>query len=226
MRPIWSFRDQCRSSFQNRLSLKLTWLQFDDLPTFSTDNTTVESPPIFNPYEHLFWSDGWTYVPPPSDPYPPQSGSLLGEYIPSLATNSSTSGSPDAGDVPDGAIGAGPRNYNSAYWFNIASAYIGCYNGATDPSIICDFVATGYQYNADSGDDEVVVTEHFPQPPCPGFVNCKLRQIFFNSQFQGLSALSFYAIVQGEQQKFFIDTIEMGWWNNTCAAGLERVSSR
>jgi hypothetical protein len=87
-------------------------------------------------------------------------------------------------------------------------------------------VATGYKYNAATGADEVVVTEHFPQPPCPNFNNCELRQIFFNSQFQGLSELSFYAVVQGEQKIFFIDTIEMAWWNNTCAAGLERGRGR
>jgi hypothetical protein len=128
--------------------------------------------------------------------------------------------------VPPGSFGAGPRNYNSAYWFNAASAYIGCDNGATDPSVICDFVATGYQYNAATGADEVFVTQHFPQPPCPNFVNCELRQIFFNSQFQGLSELSFYAVVEGQQKIFFIDTIELSWWNNTCTAGLERVSNR
>jgi hypothetical protein len=128
--------------------------------------------------------------------------------------------------VPSGGFGAGPRNYDSAYWFNAASAYIGCDNGATDPSVICDFVATGYKYNAATGVDEVVVTEHFPQPPCPNFANCELRQIFFNAEFQGLSGLSFYAVVQGQQKIFFVDTIEMAWWNNTCAAGLERGRGR
>jgi hypothetical protein len=165
-------------------------------------------------------------VPPPNEPYPPQNGTHLGEYVPFLATNSSASGSPDAGDVPGGAIGAGPRNYDSAYWFNIASAYIGCDNGATDPSVTCDFVATGYKYEAATGTDEVVITEHFQQPPCPNFVDCALLQIFFNEQFQGLRAVSFYAVVQGQQKIFFVDTLEMGWWNNTCAAGLERASGR
>ena len=165
-------------------------------------------------------------MPPPNEPYPPQNGTHLGEYVPSLATNSSASGSPDGEDVPGGAIGAGPRNDDSAYWFNIASAYIGCDNGATDPSVTCDFVATGYKYDAATGTDKVVVAEHFPQPPCPNFVDCALRQIFFNEQFQGLSAVSFYAVVQGQQKIFFVDTLEMGWWNNTCAAGLERASGR
>jgi len=87
-------------------------------------------------------------------------------------------------------------------------------------------VATGYQYNAATGLDEVSVTEHFPQPPCANFQKCTLRQIFFSEQFQGLSGLSFYAVVEGQQKIFFIDTIEMAWWNNTCSAGLERGRGR
>lgn len=200
--------------------------QFDSLPAFSpSDNATADFPPIFNPYDHLDWSNGWSYGPPPTEPYPPQNGTHLAEYVPSLATNSSESGSPDAGDVPDGAIGAGHHNNDDAWWFNAYSAYIGCDNGATDPSITCDFVATGYKYDATTNQDVVVVTEHYPQPPCPNFVNCELNQIYFSKQYQGLSALSFYATVQGKQKIFFVDTMAMGWWNNTCAAGLKRISS-
>ena len=163
-------------------------------------------------------------MPPPNEPFPPQNGAHLAEYVPSSATDN---GSPDAGDVPFGAFGAGPHNYNDAYWFNAYSAYIGCDNGATDPSIVCDFVVTYYNYDATSKQDYVVNTEHFPQAPCPNFENCKLTQIFFDPHYQnGLSALSFYAVVQGKEVIFWIDSISLSWYNNTCAAGLERISNR
>ena len=129
--------------------------------------------------------------------------------------------------MPNGAVGAGPQNYDSAYWFDVESAWIGIDNGANDKSVTGDFVATAYKYDVPSGQDQVVHTQHFsPQSPCPQFENCHLNQIFFDPEFTGLSAVSFYAIVQGEQRIFFIDTIQMSWWNNTCAAGRERVSQR
>jgi len=209
-----------------RLALpSLTNVQFDNLPAYSTDNNdTADFPPIFNPFDHLFWGDGWTYVPPPIEPFPPQSGSQLAEFIPSPASNDT--GSPDAGLIPSSSFGAGPRNYDSQYWFNATSVYVGCDNGATDPDIMCDFVATGYQWDPETREERVVVTQHFPQPPCPNFKNCTLRQIFFNDEFTALTTLSFYANVRGMIKIFFMDTIELGWYNNTCAAGLARSSSR
>jgi hypothetical protein len=147
----------------------------------------------------------------------------LAEFVPSLANN--VTNSPNAGTVPDNAFGAGPRAYNSDYWFNAESAYVGCDNGATDPSITCDFVATAYQWDPVNFEEIVIATEHYPQPPCTDFKNCTLSQIFFDSRFEQLSSLSFYAIVQGLQKIFWIDTMELSWYNNTCAAGLARISS-
>ena len=89
----------------------------------------------------------------------------------------------------------------------------------------CDFVATAYQWDPVNYVEKVVATEHFPQPPCPDFKNCTLKQIIFDSRFTMLSSLSFYANVQGQLRIFWIDTIELNWWNNTCAAGLARISA-
>jgi len=160
-------------------------------------------------------------VPPPNEPFPPQSGDHLAEFIPSLLNNDT--GSPDADLMSYGAFGCGPRAYDNNFWFNAQSVFVGCDNGATDPTIICDFVATGYQWDETKQKEVVVVTEHFPQPPCPGFRNCHLQQIFFGSQFTALTSLSFYANVQGQLKIYWVDTIELSWWNNTCAAGLNRA---
>lgn len=206
----------------------MTARQFDELPVFSPPDpaTTTNSPEIFNPYDHFYWADGWSYVPPPRDPFPPHDGTRLGIYIPSQSNPSPGSGSPNAGLISDGGFGAGPRNSDNNYWFNAESAYVGCDNGAKDTSLTCDFVATGYKYDAATGNEIVVATQHFPQPPCPGFQNCKLNQIYFSSKFQGLSSLSFYAVLLGQPRIFFVDTLALGWYNNTCEAGLKRVGSR
>ncbi|KIX06907.1 uncharacterized protein Z518_04883 [Rhinocladiella mackenziei CBS 650.93] len=198
---------------------------FDELPVFSpADNNTAPFPPIFNPYDHFFWGDGWAYVPPPNEPYPPQSGNRLAQFIPSQANN--ITGSPYTGLIPPSSLGAGPRNYDNRYWFTASSAYVGCDNGATNWSTVCDFVATAYRWDNPTGSEVVVATQHFRIPPCPNFKNCQLTKIIFNHLFYKLSTLSFYANVQGQVGIFWVDSLDMNWYNNTCAAGLARISSR
>ncbi|KAI1619864.1 hypothetical protein EDD37DRAFT_698293 [Exophiala viscosa] len=199
--------------------------KFDDLPAYSpSDNDTAAFPPIFNPYEHFFWGNGWSYVPPPTEPYPPQAGSHLAEFVPSQANNDT--GSPDAGLIPPSSFGAGPRAYDNAYWFTAYSAWVGCDNGDTNWTDTCDFVATAYQWNNDTQSEIVVATQHFPIPPCPNFQNCQLTEITFNYLFYKMSTLSFYANVKGQISIFWLDSLSMNWYNNTCEAGLERISSR
>ncbi|KIY02573.1 uncharacterized protein Z520_01038 [Fonsecaea multimorphosa CBS 102226] len=198
---------------------------FDDLPVYSTtDNNTADFPPIFNPYEHFFWGDGWAYVPPPNEPFPPQSGNRLAQFIPSL--NNTVDGSTDAGTIPPSSFGAGPRNYDDNYWFSASSAYVGCDNGSRNLSSICDFVATAYQWDNVTQSEVVVATQHFRIPPCPDFIKCQLTEIDFNYLFYKMSTLSFYANVQGQLSQFWIDSIDLNWYNNTCAAGLAREQSR
>ncbi|ERF75438.1 hypothetical protein EPUS_00231 [Endocarpon pusillum Z07020] len=201
-------------------------LDFDTLPQFfAPDNDTAPFPPIFNPYRHLFFSSGWAYVPPPTTPVVPQNGSHLAVYVPSASeTNSSVSQSPNAGDVPPGSFGAGPRAYDNAYWFDAETLYVFCDNGAEDPAVTCDVVVTAYQWDEDTQSETVLATQHFPQPPCPGYNNCRTNEIFLDTQFRGLSSLSLYAIVDGKQKMFFIDTVQLSWWNNTCEAGRRRAS--
>lgn len=199
-------------------------MKFDDLPEYSpSDNNTADFPPIFNPYDHFFWGNGWAYGPPPNEPFPPQSGDHVAEFVPSAANNSTNS--PDASTVPENAFGAGPRAYNNNYWFNAESLFAGCDNGATDPYVTCDFVATAYQWDSVNYKESVVATEHFTLPPCPDFKKCSLIQIFFDDRFTQMSSMSMYANVQGQLKIFWIDTMELSWWNNTCVAGLARISS-
>lgn len=171
----------------------------------------------------MFWGVGWSYEPPPSPIFPPQSGPLLGLYVPKDAGE--IIDSPDALLLPtDNAFGAGPRDSINVWWFNAQSLWVGCNNSATDLSMVSDFVATGWQWDSKLNREIVAITEHFPQPPCPDLHNCRLQQIFLQPAFSQLSSLSLYCVVAGVPQTFWVDTIELSWWNNSCAAGLERIS--
>lgn len=178
------------------------------------------APFIQNPYDYLEWGDGWAYVPPPNDPFPPESGDRLAQWDPSI--NNTVLGSPNAGSIPPGSIGALSRN-SSHYWFSADSAFVGCDNAATNLSQICDFVATAYQWNVATQSEVVVATQHFHVAPCPDNINCQLTKINFNYLFYKMSTLQFYANVQGQVTKFWMDTISMNWYDDSCEAGLARI---
>ena len=165
------------------------------------------------------WGAGWGYAPPPNDPFPPQAGNHLAVWDPTL--NNTVDGPSNAGGIPPGSIAGWHRN-SSYDWFSINSAWVGCDN--SNPAVICDFVATAYQFDNDTQSENVVATQHFHIPACPDFVKCQLIQINFNYLFYRLSTVQFYANVAGHINKFWMDSIDMNWYNNSCAAGLGRIS--
>jgi hypothetical protein len=176
---------------------------------------------IISPYHHFCWGDGWSYVPPPSDPYPPQSGKMLGQFEPDV--NGTQSQSPM--NIPPSSFGDGSRRADNNYWFSATTAWVGCDNGSNNLSDTCDFVATSYQWDEYTQTEVVAATQHFKIPPCPNLVQCQLSMITFNYLFYKMTALSFYANVQGQISGFWIDSIGMDWYNNTCAAGQARISN-
>ena len=47
----------------------------------------------------------------------------------------------------------------------------------------------------------------------------------FDVQFTGLSGIQFNAFTSnlGIPQIFFMDELQLEWWNNTCSAGIMRI---
>ncbi|KKZ59823.1 hypothetical protein EMCG_05352 [[Emmonsia] crescens] len=198
-------------------------MDFDDLPRFSpSNNNTASFPPIFNPYNHLFFSDGWSYGPPPTEPFPPTSNPHIGIYVP--AKNKDNRGSPYAGLLAGGEFGAGPRSSLDTFWFDAYSAYFGCDNGSANTT--CAVTVSAVRYSTKTNTEEAVGMRTFTLPPCPGYKNCTLSPLDFGVSFRGISGLQFSASVRDKPVIFFVDDIKMNWYNNTCAAGLERLRSR
>ena len=200
-------------------------IQFDQLPVWApANNDTPGHPPIDLFIDHFLWGNDWTYGPPPREPYPPHDLPYLGWYIPNLNDNDTDSPSHNTGLIPDGgSFGAGGYKANSSYWFNANFAYAACDNQNPDPNYTCDFVATAFQYSDST--DQVVATQHFTLLPCQNNATCQLQLIQFNKLFTNLSAMSFYANVQGQIKSFYMDSLELDWSDNNCTAGLERVGS-
>ncbi|KAI4164202.1 MAG: hypothetical protein LQ342_002166 [Letrouitia transgressa] len=190
-------------------------VDFDDLPHFATFTNNTDIPPIFNPYRKLYFSGGYGYVPPPSDPYPPISPPQLAVF--NFYGNVS-SNSPNAGLELDGEIGAGPRASESAYWIDAYSAWLGCANAGP---LDCQIAILGYDaFNTR------ITSQTVRQPPCPGLQKCTLTQINFTDQFRELAGIQFEAFVDKKPVSFYMDDLSLGWSNNSCAAQTERSSAQ
>ena len=200
-------------------------LNWDDEPAFNPEDPRVDPwVPVFNPYHHMFFSNGYAYIPPGADgePFAAISSPHLAIFLPNLTETDI--GSPNAAGENPGEIGAGPRASLDAFWFDAYSVYAGCDNAGPND---CTFTITGYVYDAVELKQVSAVTQRASLAPCGGgMLNCSLTQLTFDGAFRGLSGIQFDARVGGEEAIFLLDNLELGWFNNTCAAGLLRQRSR
>lgn len=69
-------------------------------------------------------------------------------------------------------------------------------------------------------------------PTCPGLENCTLQYVQFDLYFQNISGIQFDMTIPKlngrslQNQDFLMDNLQLGWANNSCEAGLLRLSAR
>lgn len=194
--------------------------QWDDEPDFQPSGSPpiTDAPPVFGPYHHFWFSLGFVYGPPPALPYTPISAPHLAVFLPN-ETGPSNDG--NAVSLRAGELGDGIRASESAFWFNAYSAYLGCDDGGPEG---CTMEISGYTYNTFVQAEVLTFQHNVSIPPCPGFVDCQLELVEF-PDYTGLSGLQMNALVDGAERIWFMDNLSLGWYNNTCAAGLQRQSS-
>ncbi|KAI4684055.1 hypothetical protein J4E81_009218 [Alternaria sp. BMP 2799] len=196
-------------------------LTFDDTVTGDDDNTILlVASGMKNPYHHLFYGNGYTYVPDMWEPYPAISQPNIAMFLP--LTGRLLPNTPFAGTMLPGELGAGPRASVNAYWFNAYSAHFGCaLNGLTP----CTLRISGYRYDTTLQQEVLVAEQNATIPACWGYINCRLTQIFFNDDFRALSGIQFnaYTYNLGIPQVHMMDDLQMEWYNNTCSAGILRI---
>ena len=177
-----------------------------------------------SPYHDLQWSEGWSYGPPPSDPYKPSSGTQLGMFIvngdANVHSQNYTGPIPSTADV-NGMFGAGSSYADSAFWFDASSAYVGC-GGDMNQGVGCLFEVFGWRYNATSGVSERQLNSSWGIPPCQHSAPCSLVQLNLDdfSDFTRLTALEMRAtwVQDSVVQSIYVDDIALSWSNNSCAA--------
>lgn len=175
------------------------------------------------PASRLDWGTSWTYAPPPDVPYLAMSGDRLAHSV----ANANTSEGPlQPHDVPANGFGAGSRNNLKEFWFNIVAAFVQCdFTGVQDGQI-CTFHATPWKHNPETGVDQVNgTTKNWTQNKCTA-PPCHLNKIDgFGPDFEGLSAVSFYAVIGGVLRDFYMDSVQMNWFDDSCEAGQMRQSN-
>lgn len=198
-------------------------LSFDDTSAGPDDNGVLPVNGMTNPYHHLFYANGYTYVPDKWEPYPAASQPNVAMFLPigaSLLPNT-----PFAGTLLPGELGAGPRASVNAYWFNAYSGFFGCaLNGITP----CTLRISGYRYDTTLKQEVVAAEQNVTIPACYGYIKCRLTEVVFGERFRALSGIQFnaYTYNLGIPQIFMMDSLNMEWYNNTCAAGILRIGHR
>ncbi|KAJ4374994.1 hypothetical protein N0V83_002073 [Neocucurbitaria cava] len=195
-------------------------LTFDDTVVGGDDNLLLVANGMKNPYHHLFYANGFTYVPDKWEPYPSISQPNVAMFLPLVGRL--LPNTPFAGTLLPGELGAGPRASVNAYWFNAHSAYFGCGLNSITP---CTLRISGYRYDAVLKQEVLVVQQNATIPACWGYVNCRLTQVFFSDGFRALSGIQFnaYTYNLGIPQVHMMDDLQMEWYNNTCSAGILRI---
>jgi hypothetical protein len=121
----------------------------------------------------------------------------------------------EPGDITDG-----PYNGLPAFWFNAYNAWLGCDNEGPDS---CIFNVTGSTWSADAGDDVETYNTQIGVPPCPNSIYCPLQHVNFPEVFRGLSGIQVQAFVNNKPVMFFMDDLALGWYDNSCDAGMKRM---
>jgi hypothetical protein len=198
-------------------------LNFDDTTVSSTGDKIFAATGLRNPYHHLFYANGYTYVPDKWEPFPAISQPNIAMFLP--LTGKLLTNQPFSGTLLPGEIGAGPRASVSAYWFNAHSGHFGCaLNGVTP----CLLRISGYRYDATLKEEVLVAEQNATIPACRGYIGCHLTQVLFNDQFYALSGIQFnaFTVGLGIPQVHMMDDLQMEWYNNTCSAGILRVGNQ
>lgn len=182
--------------------------------------------PLFNPYHQFDFSNGFTVVPPPTDPYLPSSKPLLLEYIPDVNSSNDENQQLNItqntlGQGISAGIGNGDHGRTGCFSFNVMGASFGC--DSTGPK--CDFWFTGFRYNKSSALASEVACQQKSIKACSSLRNCDLTPIYLHRTFRDLDFIRINLTVAGQPKIWWMDDLSLAWSNNSCAAEQCRIQT-
>lgn len=84
---------------------------------------------------------------------------------------------------------------------------------------------SGLVYQKGTDSEVAAFHQNVTLPPCLSSEKCQLEQVQFPQSMRGLSGIRIQAFVGNERRSWFMDNLALGWYNNTCDAGLLRTRS-
>ncbi|KAI1338116.1 hypothetical protein F5Y15DRAFT_417169 [Xylariaceae sp. FL0016] len=185
----------------------------DDLPPLGVgagvDPHSLQPMPmsIFNPYHRFWFSQGFSVLPPPPDPYVPSSGDLMLQFTPPNSSNESVPGSP----LDAAQIGLGPQASSPCFLFNFHGISLGCDSDRD----VCQFTFTGMKYDSQSKMEKDAMVQTVNVTACPAMNKCKLTPVAV-SGFNSLSSILITGKVDDQAKIWWADDIALGWSDNDC----------
>lgn len=179
--------------------------------------------PLFNPYHQFKFSSGFIVIPQPTGPYVPTSDPRFLQFVPNYNTNgNNTQAGPDALQLyGSGQISDGDDAITGCFTFNLYGAAFGC--DSSGPG--CDFSFTGYTFDIKTKKETLVAALDLSIPACASRKGCSLTKIELDDTFQDLTHIRINATVASEPKTWYMDDLNLGWFNNTCAAGMCRINT-
>jgi len=146
---------------------------------------------------------------------------MLLEFLPSFVLGIEGSGHNTAEDDFSGQISDGDHGLTGCFTFNMYGAAFGC--NSTGPP--CDFTFSGLHYDVATGTTTKVASQVVSIPACPALTRCQLAPIVLDDTFVDLNAIQIKAATAGTPLGWWMDNLQLGWFNNSCNTGLCRQSA-
>ncbi|TVY13540.1 hypothetical protein LARI1_G008039 [Lachnellula arida] len=204
-------------------------LNFDDLPPLvvgkGIDPNTIQPMPLFNPYDKFDFSNGFSVVPPPTDPYLPESAPFLLQFVPNFNVSGTDANGPHGPNTKElgysadfaGADGGATGCFN----FNFYGAALGCDSRGPD----CEFTFTGFHKDSATGTDVPFTTQDIDVPACPPLDDCVLTPVTLDDTFSNLTKVRMNVTVASQPKIWWMDDVRLGWFDNSCDKGKCRYDT-
>jgi hypothetical protein len=180
---------------------------------------------VISPYDKFDWSNGFVVVPPPTDPYLPESAPNLLEFIPNFNVSGTDVNGPHGPNTREfdysGDFAGADRGVTGCFHFNFYGAALGCDSRGPD----CDFTFTGFHLDPATGKEVPFTSQDLSVPACPPLVNCVLSPVTLDDSFQNLTKIRMNVTVASQPKIWWMDDVSMGWFDNSCAKGLCRQTA-
>lgn len=118
-------------------------------------------------------------------------------------------------------FGNGPDHSNDCFSFDFFGAHLGCDSDDAD----CDFTFTGMTFDSEAQKEVKALSQTVHVPACRQTEGCELQHVSVDN-FKGLSSVLVDVKVDGEEQTWWADDLELGWSDNTCGMANCRSQMR